>query len=191
MNIPPEINSLFFSVPSSDSPGVERLCSMYGLRESPQLIPHSPIDGYSLHECHSNVSKHVSMHGGKEIVGWVIWNNLNLFLEAEQHAVWENPQGQLIDITPDECNFDTHLFIPDSRVSFAGYSSDNLRFSLSDNPLVAEYISLKERIYSITLAGTRVGEKKTVELSSEESMLYYRLQILEQIFAHEYLHGIV
>src|ERR1700676_161605 len=55
--------------------------------------------GYEAQECHVNVLHRVRHHGGKRVNGWVIWES-QPFDEAEFHCVWQNPEGDLIDVTP-------------------------------------------------------------------------------------------
>ena len=49
--------------------------------------------------CYWNVSKYVSNFGGKIILGWMIDWIPQLNVEAMHHAVYQSPEGELIDIT--------------------------------------------------------------------------------------------
>lgn len=62
------------------------------MQPSPLSIP--------LH-CHLNVKEHVSIHGGKAVLGWQFRSYKDgLDYEAIRHSIWESPDGELVDITP-------------------------------------------------------------------------------------------
>jgi hypothetical protein len=41
----------------------------------------------------------IQLHGGSMVLGYKIWYVPSLYIEAERHAVWHNPEGELVDIT--------------------------------------------------------------------------------------------
>ena len=48
--------------------------------------------------CFANVEHLVREHGGKAVLGWSLYEN-EFMLEAEAHAVWEDPEGELYNVT--------------------------------------------------------------------------------------------
>jgi hypothetical protein len=72
--------------------------------EPPRPIERTPQAWCEVAQCHANVQQLVHVHGGRGVWGWHF--NLNTTdpnqcrVEAVFHAVWESPQGDLIDITP-------------------------------------------------------------------------------------------
>src|SRR5262249_48861850 len=53
--------------------------------------------------CFGNVWNKVASHGGRSVYGWTFQFKIRPegeYLVATHHAVWCNPQGQLVDITP-------------------------------------------------------------------------------------------
>ena len=71
-------------------------------------------DQYGLYcFCFDGVLEKVRHDGGGIRLGWVIWEWPNAFLNAEFHAVWIDPAGQLVDITPKPLGEKTILFAPD------------------------------------------------------------------------------
>ena len=61
-------------------------------------------------ECFPNVEKMVQEYGGQQVNGRAIWQWDNKLVEAEAHAVWKSPDGQLIDITPHDYNEEKYYF---------------------------------------------------------------------------------
>lgn len=77
-------------------------------------VPVVPDRQYGLYcWCFDGVLQKVKHDGGGVRLGWVIWEWPNAFLNAEFHAVWIEPAGQLVDITPKPLGETRILFAPD------------------------------------------------------------------------------
>jgi hypothetical protein len=63
--------------------------------------------------CFDGVLEKVRHDGGGIRLGWAFWEWPNAFLNAEFHAVWGDPAGRLVDITPKPLGEKTILFAPD------------------------------------------------------------------------------
>lgn len=50
--------------------------------------------------CFLNVWDAVKQYGGKAVYGWIVWYDPGVLIEGEYHAVWERPDGLLVDVTP-------------------------------------------------------------------------------------------
>jgi hypothetical protein len=50
--------------------------------------------------CNLSVLEKIKIDGGTIRFGWTIWEYPGLFITGEFHAVWADPTGMLIDITP-------------------------------------------------------------------------------------------
>lgn len=81
-------------------------------------VPIAPAPGAEIIRCWFNVRDVVEKHGGAAVFGWSIWKLNNGFHQAIHHAVWEQPDGTLIDVTPCELDVPAVLFMADSRVPF-------------------------------------------------------------------------
>jgi hypothetical protein len=72
--------------------------------EEPEPIERIPGPSCEACQCHDNVMKKVHFDGGRPVWGWhfsVNTSDPNDFrLDTLFHAVWESPDGALIDITP-------------------------------------------------------------------------------------------
>ena len=52
-------------------------------------------------------------------------------MEAVHHCVWEDPKGNLIDITPARLPFSKILFIPDDRIAYDGRVIDSIKINIT------------------------------------------------------------
>lgn len=69
-----------------------------------------PLAGCSQGQCYLNVKTIVALEGGDLLTGWALRIWKGCLVEAEQHAVWRQPNGIIVDVTP-------HLF--DRRTAFS------------------------------------------------------------------------
>jgi hypothetical protein len=91
---------------------VTDLCEKISPGETPVFLDFSETDPrYAASNCHTNVFHLVREHGGERVNGWIIWEGR--FAEAEFHAVWRSPEGELYDVTPRADGEKTVLFLPD------------------------------------------------------------------------------
>lgn len=68
--------------------------------------------------CFENVARLVEEKGGSTAYGWAIWRMPGLYFEAEHHAVWRNPLGNLIDVSPQLGGRRRLLFLADARAIY-------------------------------------------------------------------------
>lgn len=61
---------------------------------------------------YDNVREHIVRCGGCVVHGWIVRAVPILFYEAEYHAVWQSPDGALVDITPQPGNETGVFFAP-------------------------------------------------------------------------------
>lgn len=108
----------------------------------PIYVPVEAAGWSQLHECFPNVCRMVQEHGGQQINGWAIWQWANILVDAEAHAVWESPDGCLVDITPHDYGEQKILFLRDAGLVYSGKQIASVRQPLTGSPLVAEYIRL-------------------------------------------------
>ena len=112
----------------------------------PGAVPvYVPVEaaGWSLmNECFPNVQRMVLEHGGQQVNGWAVWQWANIAVTLEAHAVWESPEGELVDITPHGCGEREILSLRDGGMVYSGKRIGSIRRALTDSPLVEEYIRL-------------------------------------------------
>src|SRR3989304_3847969 len=81
-------------------------------KHEPVFIPSRPLFGKPPDECFAIIREHIALHGGKQYIGWSIWEWPKVFIEAEFHSIWKSPEGEVIDLTPKRYTFDRILFLP-------------------------------------------------------------------------------
>jgi hypothetical protein len=92
--------------------------------------------------CFDNVRQRVLKSGGKSAFGYAIWHLPNAYFEAEHHAVWEDPEGLLLDVSPQYKDYPEILFLRDDT---AVYDPANFRPNVltaqSDDPLAQAIVT--------------------------------------------------
>ena len=84
-------------------------------------------------ECFNNVDCKISSSGGYSQQGWRIFEIPSCYLDAEFHAVWVSPEEKYIDISPNEVNVNTILFLPDLVRTYKDMPLDNVVFPLTED----------------------------------------------------------
>lgn len=135
--------------PSEIIPAIEKLALM--ITSNPQLrfIDVKAVATSRINECYNNVDAVVRAYGGKRLLGRVIWQWANILVEAEAHAIWETPDGELIDVTPNSYNEDHILFLEVPSMAYDGMVIGNIRLPLTNSPYVKELIELCEEMEAI------------------------------------------
>lgn len=126
-------------------------------------VPVKPASDSAPNECYSNVERVVEQKGGQKLIGWQVWEWPGYFAEAECHAVWKSPTGELFDVTPKiEKQI---LFIEDPKVHFSGNRINNVRSALIDAEVVHDFIKLgnvKHKIFGHIQNFTRLESWQVV-----------------------------
>jgi hypothetical protein len=118
--------------------------------EAPLYVPVAPASHARPAYCFDNSAEQAARHGGEAAYGWAIWHWPGRWFEAEHHAVWREPSGDLLDVTPQPGDPSRILFLPDPQ---AVYDPSTFRPNVmgpDGHPLAAEYIALVARRGDIT-----------------------------------------
>jgi len=99
------------SVPAVDEPLVQKFINRFQMASAPVHLQYVDY-GYDSAFCHLS-AKHCAMtRGGRRVHGWAIWRFYDTVV-GEHHSVWENPEGDLVDVTPPKFGGDHILFVRD------------------------------------------------------------------------------
>jgi hypothetical protein len=134
---------------------MERILNKLQNKNRPEIV-NIRIEKYSIKDnCFHNVEDKVANDNGQIVYGWKL--HKGIFLEeAERHAIWKSPNGELVDVTPDDVYKDKILFLADDKGwVYDGTYSDNVRVNTTNNPLVDDYILLNEMITKLWQTGRR------------------------------------
>jgi hypothetical protein len=110
-----------------------------------------PQTGAPLGECFPNVQSHIAEYGGDISYGWYVETFENVYAIAEFHAVWCDPNDDLVDITPKPGGEATILFQPvvidkfDYLDPTQREKFTNRYVSFVDDPLVDRFIELYKK----------------------------------------------
>lgn len=115
----------------------------------PKYIPVVQSEDVRFNYCMTDVPKYIEKHGGRVQFGWTIWEYPSIFLEAEFHATWINPQGKIIDITPKPDGETTILYLKDSKRVYENKLVDNIRKPLRDHWVMKLWLIHGKLIFQI------------------------------------------
>ncbi|SEJ01382.1 SEC-C metal-binding domain-containing protein [Frateuria terrea] len=118
-----------------------------------------PEPGAAFDGCFSNVRAKSERDGGRMLCGWQLWEWPRVLVEAEFHAVWLSPGGQMEEITPKRHGETSVLFVPDERCGYEGKVVDNVRVPLDDDQLIHHFIRVSRAIVEASADGTRAGDR--------------------------------
>jgi len=155
-------------VPDKVTSPVKRLRSRIAPNEQLQYVKVLIEPDAEINECFSNLERKTKRDGGGIQYGWAIWYLPGILMEAEFHAVWVSPKGELIDVTPRQIQFKEMLFLPDSATVYSGRQIDNIRIPLKRDPRVKEYIRLHEELFKILNEGELANKYGPVSIPRDK-----------------------
>ncbi len=123
-----------------------KILDKVGIIAKPILVPRRA--NMTVAQCYTN-ARYVSLaHGGRAVSGFLLLVWPNHFAEALHHAVWEDPDGNLIDVTGPAYagmeKFDNCWFIPDGQeVGDDDIPTLSKFIQLTDNPPVRQWINAR------------------------------------------------
>lgn len=136
--------------PTEITPVVRSLCQFINPNAQPIRVAVEPSEGAEISECFGNVLQHAERHGGSIVYGWSIWLWPRVYVEAEHHAVWDDGNGRLIDVTPHLGGERAILFHPDPNRRFDHEGRKrlpNVRRSLGELCSAAEYMRAVDNLH--------------------------------------------
>lgn len=120
-------------------------------------------------DCFPVVQKKVAKGGGRMILGWQIWKTKYL-VEAECHAVWEDPDEVLRDITPKTNGCKQIMFVEDESLKYEGKQIRNFRINVSNNRLVDDWVYVLDAIHDFNNRGDRAFLYDLKDILNTEQM---------------------
>lgn len=125
--------------------------------------------------CFDNVKQRVLTSGGKSAFGYAIWHLPNAYFEAEQHAVWEDPEGRLLDVSPQYKGYARILFLrDDSAVYDPAKFRPNVLTPQGDDPLAQAIVTTSLAINQV-LNKYRIIGMPEAEMTAEDEATSRRL----------------
>ena len=146
------------TTPSTITQIIIDFCAEIDSTTKPVIVPVMPSKDARLNYCMTDVPAYVENNGGSVKYGWTIWELPDIFLEAEFHSVWLNPEGKLIDIIPKLDNEKEILFLPDSSRVYENKLVENIRKPLVDNEYTHAWLMVEKKRYEIRKKHFKDGE---------------------------------
>lgn len=131
-------------------------------------LPVRPTPDATVNGCFSNVRAKVARDGGRRLCGWQLWEWPGVLVEAEFHAVWLSPGGEMVEITPKPHGEDAILFVPDERRDYHGEVVDNVRIALHDDQLVEHFIRVSRAIVQVMARNGQPAGPGQVRVPAEQ-----------------------
>ena len=136
-------------------------------KHKPFFIAITPVKQAEPMNCFENVKSQIQDLGGSAVYGWCIYVWPRVFVEFEFHSLWRSNTGELLDISPRHDKELDCLFLQDDSLEYIGLRLPNVRFSLSDSPLVKRYIKAADEYSSIISKG-QVPYSGAVSINKDE-----------------------
>ncbi len=99
----------------------------------PFFVPVKASEAVRFNFCMTDVPRYAKNNEGTVQFGWTIWEDPSLSLEAEFHATWVSPSGEIIDVTPKPDGERQILYLKDSARVYENVLVDNIRKPLIDH----------------------------------------------------------
>lgn len=158
-----------------DADEVLTFCKEVEPAAEPAVVRRLSIAGEAEKNCFPIVNRQVTESGGRFVLGWAIWEHPGVMLEAELHAVWEHPEGRLIDITPRPEPFDGITFLPDKCGLRYDRQVDNKRKPLSSDPRILRFIELLNERFELLNEGALADVFGKIQLTPTAHARYQRI----------------
>jgi hypothetical protein len=130
------------TTPAAISRPILKLCKEVAGNAEARFIPVRTGSQAPALSAFDAVALKIDQEGGSLQPGWAVWEFADALIEAEFHAVWRSPEGELVDIAARPGGEQTILFVEDARRSASGAAVDSERRALRRDPLIEDFITL-------------------------------------------------
>jgi hypothetical protein len=161
------VESRHETTPRDISPAIARFCAELAPGQAPVFVRVEPTADAAYGYCVFNVPPHVDRCGGRMVLGWCIWEWPGILLNAEFHACWLSPEGELIDITPKPDGEKTILFLPDPALKFEGERILGRIESLSHKREVLDYVAVSRKLMRLKAQGGSMSTTDFLNIMGE------------------------
>jgi len=168
-------------LPDQNNENILRAIAALGLKEKPIYVDITP-DKDAVHgNCFLNVLKKVESTKGEMVLGWQ-FAEYSFMIEAEFHAVWKTPEGDLVDITPGvDPSAKKILFVTDKQKKFNGSRTNNFRFNTTGNPLIDDMIEIDHAKFRLEDKAHEVDAFGRVIFTDEQNIKWLELDFISRV----------
>jgi hypothetical protein len=171
---------MFVTTPSEISEELKSFCRSICKKYEPEFVPLEVRNSSRPGECFSNVKKVIDAEGGRQIFGWTIWIRPGVFVEAENHSVWQDRANKLVDVSGTLDGEGKVLFLrDDAACPVGGIGKNNRRKALNSDPLVKRFVTLGNAIGHATI---KLKQGGMLDPSMKEKV-FESTTVTEQLYA--------
>lgn len=167
--------------PRIEDKEVQRLLKKINATHNPDYLYVTPEVSAKAKDCFVVVQDKIKKDGGRMIMGWQIWKGKHL-VEAECHAVWEDSDEELHDLTPKEIYVDKIIFVEDENLVYEDKQIDNVRLNTTTNKLVDDLIEVWEALYRFDNKGERATLYDLSSVLNEEQLKHKKYLMMLKEF---------
>ena len=176
------------TTPTAITESIQKFSNSLASTEVPVLVAVRSGKKDDLGDCFVNVQKMVESRGGEIVYGWAIFELPKLLLEAQFHAVWRAPDGELVDVTKTDDKAQTTLFLADNKLAYEGKIIPSRQLALSDDCSVARLIIASQAVwehqakFQVDMGDDQVGFTEQEHVNEHHRLEELRLSALNRLF---------
>lgn len=163
--------------PAAITDRIRAFCKRVSPNAEPEYLTVEAESRAAIKDCFPVVDGYVEKHGGERVLGWQIWEWPGVFVEAEFHAVWKAPGGELRDLTPKPFGINRILFVPDPSRTYQGRQVNNIREALSNDSATREFIAALDAEFEFMNRGARAEQHGEIELDEDDTREHRLIQL--------------
>jgi hypothetical protein len=156
--VEPEKMMVNCTTPGEVTHEIRDFCRSIDPTASPCFVDVKPAPDALPRNCFYNTKGYVAQCGGSVQYGWIIWEAPSVLLEAEFHAVWRDPEGKLLDVTPKEDGETRIVFLPDRTRVWGKELIPNIRRVLNDSPECRKMLERADALFEIRKRNWKNGK---------------------------------
>lgn len=135
-----------------------------------EWVHYSPLKDAEISSCFPTVARHIAAKRGEMVYGWAFSEWPGVWLEAEFHAVWRSPKGNLRDLTPRPIpGWKRTLFLHDPARRYEGRQVQSRIRPLVNDKSVDGLIAAMDAQFEFMNRGDR-AEQHMLNLSQAEAL---------------------
>lgn len=168
---------------------IRRLCERVSPKHELRFLNVTPVSGAKPDNCFENVAAEVVRAGGKRVCGWAVFEWPRIWIEFQFHAVWNDNEGNLIDVTPRGDGENVVLFLP-ADFEYNGTPVPTRLFASGSSPQINRLMELQVEINRIksdyfvrTKGRTRMDDisaRPVLLLEEEKSFILHAMRYAPQ-----------
>ncbi|HEY4177963.1 MAG TPA: hypothetical protein VGM90_14045 [Kofleriaceae bacterium] len=166
--------SLNLRTPTRVTDALVEFCASISETEEPGFVEVHPSIDSELNQCFVNAADVARRSGGSVQHGWMVHEWPDVLFEAQFHAVWRQPDGTLVDVSPnDERRI---FFLPDQMRVYVGERTPSIQRARSNAAEVLRFIQSCQELWRYEADRWMESEGDVVLDTPFEKVMHRHLQ---------------